>query len=137
MRVWFLGVSLMLAFASGGCKVSTIYMSVTGHDGRYIVQLKLPFYAQSVPRVEYVELYRDPQKPESLICRLKTADGEARPLSRWTYGDTPSGFALERCDPLERGTSYSIHAGNVGGLGARRFAITAEGQVDNLGREWW
>jgi hypothetical protein len=93
-------------------------------------------FSTRAPVVQYVKV-SEASDVGTLRCGLTAVEEYGHVLSRWSYGMGAPGFALGGCGQLSPGERYWIRVGNVGGLGAREFALRPDGTVDDLGHEWW
>lgn len=136
MKALSLVFSIGLLVALADCTTPKVDLRVTGNKTACVVELR-NLLLKGVPVVDELEIYRGgpPTPGKASECRLK-ASSDPLPLSKWQVGAEPTGFRLERCAPLDNGQRYTVSADTVGGLGARPFAIRADGTVDDLGFEW-
>jgi hypothetical protein len=67
-----------------------------------------------------------------LHCRIsETQSSEPELTGRWTYGTTPAGYRMDRCEPLKPGHTYRAEVSGAGG-GAAKFSIDNDGSVRAL-----
>ncbi len=128
-------VCLPIVFA--GCSVPEVRLRVSGNRVAPVVELKNPFFMKGLPVLQELQVYRGapPHRGKASECKV-VASRDPLPLAKWQIGTVPTGFRLERCEPLDSGERYTVSVHAVGGLGSRPFAIRADGTVDDLGIEW-